>query len=346
MGFREDERRAKREKETEERVIVRPAPKDIPKNNRTPERKMQDNQGNREPDRKKPERRQRQIDHQYDLRQQKVKIPSIRDDWDLFQMAACDELLSYLILHNPVKEPAPVESKAESVASQTWLPSEAGMKKLKKSENEERDAWLLGGKGKKTKHKKPKKSAKVEKPEDKILMHSLQTLEAFHDLRIRVPDTLADVPNAIQALEDLKLQLQTSKTHQPTNNPEKTEHQKEDSTEAAMNQTAELEQLEDPTADGITDAIEDREQGVSVTERTKSNLPATLEDLDPLESASGEILSTDGMTSDPRATSESPIAEDVKTEKNASEIYVHCHFTSNKDMEIGIELEVSNEPVP
>lgn len=329
----EDERRAKRENEPEDHVIVRPAPKDIPRNNRTPERKKRETWREEEPDRRKTERHQRNVDHQYNLQQQKV--------------AVCDELLSYLALHNPVKETTTVESKATSTASQAWLPAEAGMKVLKKSENEERDAWLLGGNRKKPKHKKPKKTAKTEKPEDKILMHSLQTLQTFNDLRVRVPDTLADVPKAIQSLEDLKLQLQTNKTtHHSTNNTDKIEHQKEDSCDLAIDQTVPLE-VEGEAADVIADAltVENREQATSVMERTKSQLPATLEDLDPLESVDGEILSTDGLPTDPQAVSESPTAEMMKPEESTSEIYVHCHFTSREDAEVGVELEVSHEPV-
>lgn len=301
-------------------------------------------------------------------------------------------------------------------------PPDAGMRPLKK-ENEERDAWLLGGgKGKKAKSRN-KKPAKVERPEDKILLYSKEILESFEAFRIQVPATQADIPKAIQALEDLKMryengevdpilkhvQTETEKPTEPSsttpdqdyeilteqksvespseepkdeietdvhlegheedktettdvhfeeheeNKTETTnlhfEEHKEDKTEKEMTevlfeaQEEVKEFIEVPSAtyhdppffENMSEGVDEAQVKVidtlSFSEQTKSQLPATLEDLDPLESIGENPLGLDDHQEVSKEMSE-PSENDSENEENTEKVpYVLCVLTSKDDTE-------------
>lgn len=166
----------------------------------------------------------------------KKEYEAKKKEYEAFQKASkkdediafCDQLLAYLKRFVEVKSEEPKAGEAELSAAE---PGE-GMRLLKKGDDELMGTWLFkaNAQSKKSKGKKSKKP--VEKPVEKRLNHPLDSLSAFHFLRIAVPNTVSEVGKAIEAVEQKKKDIQEGKVHEPSgsgsgsssrNKPEKPE---------------------------------------------------------------------------------------------------------------------------
>ncbi|GMH32677.1 hypothetical protein BSKO_00511 [Bryopsis sp. KO-2023] len=133
----------------------------------------------------------------------------------------CDQLLAYLSKFVQVKTEEPKTGGEEL----NEAPAE-GMRLLKKGDDELMNSWLFKANAE-TKKSKGKKSRKpVEKPVDKRVNHPLDSLSAFHFLRITVPNTVSEVAKAIEAIKQKKKDIQEGKLQGPSgsssaNKPEK-----------------------------------------------------------------------------------------------------------------------------
>lgn len=121
----------------------------------------------------------------------------------------CEQLLAYLskfVQETKIQEKNAVDDK------QIEAPAE-GMRLIKKTDKDMEDSWLFKSNGdakpKKSKGKKPKKPA--EKPVEKRLQHPLDSLSAFHYLKIAVPNTMGEVAKTIEAVEEKKKAIEEGK---------------------------------------------------------------------------------------------------------------------------------------
>lgn len=155
----------------------------------------------------------------------------------------CDQLLAYL--RKFVQEKA--QDQKENASEDYFAPAE-GMKLVKRDDpaEESESSWMFKGKstGKKSNRgKKPKVPS--EKPGDKKLNHTFDTMAAFHTLKVRfhsknpllqpflsncilltlvfvfvlkvtVPNCVSEVPNAIEAVKESRLKIEQGNYAKPS----------------------------------------------------------------------------------------------------------------------------------
>jgi len=125
-------------------------------------------------------------------RDEGFKVPKYEKE--VFQ---CEQVINYL-----KALVAEVETKVEAkVAAEA---PEPGMKLLKKKDADE-ESWQGLGSGKKGKGaRKAAEKGKVADKSGKKLPHTMETLGTYHKLGVPVPQTHADIPAALEALEAKK----------------------------------------------------------------------------------------------------------------------------------------------
>lgn len=149
------------------------------------ERKKRQEQKRLENEQRQAERAAREAEYKVDLYDEKA----IR----------CDQLLSYL-----GKFAATTKQDKTEVAVEDVEAPGPGFKLLNK-DGDDLDGFFAGtGKKGKGKKQKGKKLVKEDKTDVKKLIHTIDILQEFHRLQVTVPNTVSEVPKAIQELKERK----------------------------------------------------------------------------------------------------------------------------------------------
>lgn len=151
------------------------------------------------------DRKKKQEARKIEKEQRQAERAAIAEEYkmDIYEekQLRCDQLLAYL-----GKFSAPSKEDTAKAATKNVTAPEPGMKLLTREQDDDLEGWFagMGSKGK-AKKQKGKKVMKEDRPtEEKKLMHTLDILQAFHHLQIAVPNTVSEVPTAIELVKAKK----------------------------------------------------------------------------------------------------------------------------------------------